>query len=296
MKEINFKSSMFQKKSKIILKNDIKTLEILLTFGSYLCVHSWSYRKTFALLCIRIIYIFMSLSGRVSEMVMNYYIISGSHFETIQYCLFAISVILGLNLNIIIFYGYFCDVNKYKLLLRSFAKIDHKMATKIFLTNNVKLSLAIMALCFGVYCLVVTYIFSTSAIYFFTCLNDMILFYQTFCTVTIYWFICTCLERRYDLLDKEMKSLMLQNVTAIIANGKIEKLAILKNVYQNLNNTVIILNTIYGKFIIHVLLFSFFYFVNSINVMMFLKGTTWRHAFITSSSTIIYLVSTNVRY
>lgn len=117
-------------------------------------------------------------------------------------------------------------------------------------------------------------------------------FYQTFYIVFIVWYICCWLTKRYTFYNSSLKCMKLSKSTA---KDRQIKLILMMELYKTLYKAVKYFNSFFGKFILHIFLSGFLYFLDSVHFMLYYGYLPWK-IYLEIPLAAIYLVSVSRIY
>lgn len=279
-----------------ILITDIELLRKYWSIGRVLGLLSCSFRHTFCKHCYQIFSTSIFLTGLLTTVWSCTSLILVFKIKFSQLFLFYSKTILVISFNYQVLLAILQRKNVDKHLRTKLIKINRKLEYDVNFDTNIisqlgKILIFHLLYIFHAVTLISVYIEIHPYILNFiqTCVYILMVLYQIYYIVFVICYICNWLKKRYIVFNRRLKLLKQFQRSE---RDKQRTILLMKEVYRLLNEAVCLFNSFFGKFILHISLLGFFYFLDAIHLMLYYGFMSWK-IYLNIPVAVIYLVSKN---
>lgn len=246
------------------LLTDINFLKILFSIGNISGIFPRSFENKVFNYCCRLIYFLVTSVCMICNTLFLYnqwILLYGD--TTFRFLCFN-SYLFNQAYSITVLHGLVKDERYYNCLLENIESIDSFFGKHLtFKIDRIRLFVTVSVQILYFYRVITKmsiagFLLTFNQIYFLIC------FYQVMVIVIIYEQLMYCLRKRYEFLET-----ILISVGDSHGNRKLNKINLLKNVYNQLNKTTETVNLMFGKYLFFTFLMAFYTVLAKFTFLMY---------------------------
>lgn len=270
---------------------DTTILEIHFKFGHILGVWPWVTSKSSMLRCYNFFFVFSTLIFFISALMTVYNDQYWVNLDPGLYFFRLAVYALFFSFSLTVLYGIFCGAKYVESIMENINKIDNKLGLTMIKYQKLQ-TYSIQIICILYYSLAnYLLIFQPNLYTILTSIYRAILFSQMTIILTIFWFFCQCLKKRYDKLNKILLLLKYKSVCQIGQTDMFGNIKIFKVVYLILHETNLLLIATFEKFILNIFLTVFFNSLWRISYISFSTKVLINLYIVFFTNGVVYMVS-----
>lgn len=251
------------------IKNDQAILKFYLHVGNLIYVFPWHKRSLkLSGKIVLSLFMFLTLHNTTIRQIRMY---EEDGEPTDQFLNITICVFENL-FTVMIWWDLLQGKEEYKHLLRNLALADRKLAKSATFKLVGKFHIGVMIVTHGIYLFIgiLTSVLAADYVEYLDLICFFLLFYQVIYTVILYEFLSDCLVKRYDALCDVLKSINKPQV--FILQDRFLEIRCFMEVYKILHDTVIIINSLFGKVQLIMFMTGFFHLLSALSTVIFHKA------------------------